>query len=1138
MAGKGSGGFHGPSQREVNQARGQIGKQRGVQDGRSGSGARQPSQPIGKPQAPAPKAPAKIAPPSESINDALNQRAAGRKMLGNENPLPPKPKPEDPGTAKTSPGKDGLNNGAKTPPVTGGKSKPEDPGTTPKAKPEDPGTPKADPSEAAKLRDNMSVTKFGHAMSGIGDRIFGGKLGSKKSSIRITVVIVLIILSALGSLISIPLKLLHIANVVKNFHFNPGKHIARMAERRMLMIAFSVQIDGKNGGRRSATGNYLKDTFTNIRIAKFTKLLAAEGITMEFDKTTGKFLGLEKDGKRYGQEMRNKSLFETRAAIGELVVERLAPHRYLQHSLYTKAMRVHAGATFKFWAKDKIVGTIKEKLFLKVRGGIAGEAGINQGKSGGYVKPPPDPSDKEATAKYNAEKAAAGEAVTQASDAAKKQWEVFQKTKDIVAAHKAGIHEFRIRAAKSLGWTGLAMFYCLIKMLVDDAENKGQIEKADYLIRQANVLQTAKDQAGAGDVLGAEFGEFMTVFDGDGNANPATEEDAKDFTQAASWKRATGQPVNSDPSDKNYANFNPDLNEAANPDGKAMRGILGSLAQIFQIPGSTAVCNVLFSWVGWTIMGIEVVAALLDGETTTLMAGVIKTALIIWAVVTIVPKLLDAATGLAITGTENPVNWINNADAGTKLSAQNWNRINGDRAATDDEAAAIANAVDAEERAIAREKGWVYRTFDIANTRSIAARLLEYIPASPSGFIANVRLSLISMPRNFATIFFPARLALAADDQRAKDPYNFRSYVTTDAELENIDPLELEEILNQKLKGGQTRLNMLGDPTKYTPEDGKASGQLTKHYALDLGLFSSPPAAPVDLLHCFVDVYRPTNQPDDICLDMGFLTKNDKEVPDNPGKAQIIDKIYCEKNDICGLPWTHQIKRTCDTDIFQKCGTLTITEFDLYRIYLKYVLMTRSLEGMTTDTDPFAGSGVAAGPSGLVNTSDAKSLAAAILANPNITYGPGCDPAFGCRPDLVKGDLEKTVRGEKIQTVNTNNKPIELSASLLNILYQAGLKYKIQVDSFSTTHAYDQYNHPLGKAMDIWKINGFRAGSHVNEALDAEFSYYIAKFIPAGGEILQANECFSAPNLPKSPTLHQGADTCDHIHVGPGKNAK
>jgi hypothetical protein len=164
----------------------------------------------------------------------------------------------------------------------------------------------------------------------------------RRSQLIIIAAIVISLLFLAAWLISIPLKFLQFVHVLEKPNFGPGEHTTDKMGKKMAQRVFRARY-GKDatGGNRSATGSWLRDKIHNLPIDKFNGLLAKDGVTMEFDNR-GRFVGLLKNGQRFGNDLKDKSFWERRAAVGDIVSERIGGDGLIGHlktALYTLPCR-------------------------------------------------------------------------------------------------------------------------------------------------------------------------------------------------------------------------------------------------------------------------------------------------------------------------------------------------------------------------------------------------------------------------------------------------------------------------------------------------------------------------------------------------------------------------------------------------------------------------------------------------------------------------------------------------------------------------------------------------------------------------------------------------------------------------------
>jgi hypothetical protein len=284
----------------------------------------------------------------------------------------------------------------------------------------------------------------------------------------------------------------------------------------------------------------------------------------------------------------------------------------------------------------------------------------------------------------------------------------------------------------------------------------------------------------------------------------------------------------------------------------------------------------------------------------------------------VVPKVLAAAANLAVTGTENSVDLFNNADAGLRLSAEDYHRSYGGMQRSDAEEKALVDAAEQDRIQIAREKGWFYRDLDLTNSHSIASSLMMKVPNTPSTAVA----ALTSIPKtfitNFGAIFLGApRPALAVDSDI--NPYNFQFYGFTEAEIEKYDPIANEKYLTAPVPNddqGRSRLDVLGDNSTRSPADGDDPNTN-------------------DLLHCFVNKFRAPEdlKADPYCKGIGAVTKGDTLGGSNGGNPgdDTIAKIYEDNG----------LHASVDDDFLR------------YRIQIFFTTVARGVNCASTDEDCF-----------------------------------------------------------------------------------------------------------------------------------------------------------------------------------------
>ena len=721
-----------------------------------------------------------------------------------------------------------------------------------------------------------------------------------------------IIMSIVVAMLSIPFQLIHMAKILLDHNFAPGNKIEQTASRRVIARLFQEKAT-ETGGAKKTTGRPIADKMANLKMDKFNKMLAADNLKLNFD-SAGRLTGISNiRTKEVMTNFSESSFLERRTAIGDLVSERIAPWRVLKRVSYTEVMRYHARVSFKFWPAEKV--TDIKKLFAdKIRNGASADELLADRSAA--VQDPSKPGGSDANGAVQAAK------------------DNFAATGSKTSAIRAGTAKFMFDNAKVLGITGIIAGICSLQQMANDAANTGYIDRTMQLIRNGNVLFTQMAQLYTGHGLDMnKLGQTMAQFNGDSTASKDSL-DRKGWDQSAAAQRITGQPVDTQEtlaSGKANPNFTPDLSEASNPDGFMLQKVVDHVNALFSfIPGVNLVCAAVTSVAGVIFGGIEFIAEAIStagvGDAVVLA---LKTAAMLALQLVVIPKVLAAAANLAITGTENSVDFFNNADAGALLSAQDYQRSYGGRQISDNEQIALVDESKQEQIQVAQAKGWFYRILDLNNIHSVASNVLMKVPTSTYSAVA----ALTNMPTRFTAslgvIFFGSFRPAYAATPASINPYKFQFYGFTQAEIDKYpDPIANEEYLAAQVPGqpapadgGKTRLSVLGNSSTYTPADG-----------------DDPNTA--DLMHCFVNKFRaPADlQTDPICSNIGLVTARGGSVATTNGD-EIVREIYK----------TAGLNASVNDDFLR------------YRMQLMYTHITRGVECASTDEDCFKSTGAGGG---------------------------------------------------------------------------------------------------------------------------------------------------------------------------------
>ena len=832
-----------------------------------------------------------------------------------------------------------------------------------------------------------------------------------------------IIVSIVVAILSIPFQLIHMAQILLDHNFAPGNNIEEKASRRVMARLFQEKTT-ETGGAQKATGHPIADKMANMKMDKFNTMLAKDSLKLDFD-ASGRLTGISNiQTKEVLKDFSDSSFLQRRTAIGELVSERIAPWNVLKRVSYTKVMRFHARVSFEFFPKEK-VKDIRTRMLDLVRQGDTTDI---------LAKSTTDPNANQKNPPDNGSGAAA--------DAIKETESVFAQTKNKVLAIRAGADKFKAAGGKFFGITGMLALVCTVKEMADNAATQGYLDRVDQLMRVGNMLPTMAAQLRTGQSVDIqEFGQLMATFNGDPNA-PKDSMDRKGWDQSAAAKRINGDPVESNPKNADgtiNTLYNPDFSQASNPDGFMLQKIVDVVDSIFNsIPGAGFVCNAVNSFLGFLLQGIELVVGVFTASASELAAIAVQAAVQFILFAQVIPTVLAAASNLAITGVENSVDAFNNSDAGLQLSAQDYQRSYGGRQISNNEQVALVDEANQEQVQIAQSKGWFYRTLDINNIHSVASNVLMKIPTSSSSAIADLTNMPMKLTANLGTILFGSFHPAYAATPASINPYNFQFYGFTQAEIDKYpDPITNEDYMATPVPGdsaGRSRLSVLGDSSKYSPEDG-----------------DDPNAG--DLLHCFVNRYRSPSElaADSICSNIGLVTAQH----DQPSSATVNgDQIVA--------------------DIYKNAGLNASVNDDFlrYRMQLMYTHITRGLECASTDEDCFKGTGQAtatAAPASTSNipTGDIQSLAQQILANKNITFWTN----LGVNTRDVFVALSK---GLPAYTTcpNANGAKPAVNPNILKFLLDAASQTHIMVNALTDKCHAALSNHYSGQAVDLDLTSG------------------------------------------------------------------
>lgn len=553
-----------------------------------------------------------------------------------------------------------------------------------------------------------------------------------------------------------------------------------------------------------------------------------------------------------------------------------------------------AGVSYQGWT-DTANDNVDETLAKKVQQGATNEeiqaASVEEGQNNdpNAAKDPanpPGPSNDTA-----AQEAANGPL----ADAINATEENFAKNHDATAAQAAGEAAFsKDITGEALLATGVATMACNVEKTVKEASDARVPQIITLLIRHGNLVLTLASQLQEGKVTSKEVNDTMKIVNGNpgllANSDGTPQEGSMPFSSSAAWHRASGLPVDTNPKlgGKSNPAYTPDINPAALPTRKSGQKIVDTVDSTLSSVGGKATCKALTSPAGIIIQGAagigQIVADIGSFGATqiAITGGFIAFQELVSRV--LLPQILPYFTSIAVSGTENAVQWLNNSHAGLDLSYDNYGRRVGAVPQTAGQANALALAADKDQAVQLARQPWATRTFGIDNPNSLTWHMMGHMPIGLQSNVASFTTYLTGFPATlmhmFASIFSPHSFAQANNDPNTSacgDPYCITKYAFSDSEVAKYDPLDNEQYLfGTVTAGGKTarRIDMLGNPNTY---------------------IDSPTGDPNsnDLMHCFVNSYKQfSNTNDPYC---GSVGKYDFEhdgvvIPDDNTAVS----VYCQ----------------------------------------------------------------------------------------------------------------------------------------------------------------------------------------------------------------------------------------------------
>jgi hypothetical protein len=621
---------------------------------------------------------------------------------------------------------------------------------------------------------------------------------------------------------------------------------------------------------------------------------------------------------------------------------------------FRPSMEFDSGTSFNVFPEDGSKDeNPKKTLNDAVKNGASAEE-IAQAQSEENKTPPDENASEADRQSYQSAEERAG--VLEAGiEAAEKN---FEQTNDAVKANEAGVKASMSKfdsLNNKLFWAGIATEACTLEQETVKAADSRVATILTLLARAgvSNILSLG-DEIVRGKVSSKTVNTVMLTLQGNSdllkqwisesktNKDAIEPQGAMPFTRAAGWHRVTHQTVDSNPKSPYYT---PDISDAARPTRKAGSDIADNIQRGMNAVGANFACAALTSKAGVFIQigagAAQIISNIGDFGATQLAVLAGSTALIETLNRVVMPQVIAYFTNTSVTGTNEPVQNINNGDAGIDFSYSNWGRRLGGvpqtNASTKKLRENAANAVAMRQQ----RQPWVQRTFAMDNPNSLAAKLMMQIPLGTQATFASMASWFTTFPSGIAhqisSIFTPKTL-FADGPGGCVDAYCITAHALPDSIIDQYDPVENESYLFSKISyGGKDvrRIDALGNINTY--QDGPAGDSNND-----------------DLMHCFVDPHPMLMNLSDGTNDAarkncGSIGSYDMNY-DDPNSRPTVDTvagIYCkalvDNYDDGGC--RSSVKGQMDTK------SEVDNEFYRYAVYLGTTQVTKTLKSMQSVTN-------------------------------------------------------------------------------------------------------------------------------------------------------------------------------------------
>lgn len=612
-------------------------------------------------------------------------------------------------------------------------------------------------SDGADDDSSSSKGKFGRFYSRHKKKIIGGGIGGGAIG-----------LSMFGfSIFHGPLQFIHISQMLQQFHFSSNDEA--VSSRGVKLIRYMKNPNDRAGRRLTVLQNAIA--------TRYETKLKANGIEFEYNKAghlervridPAKFDGGGRTPEQISQRMNDD--FKIGSSVNGNMVD-------INHAEFDKMTNVASRKFSKFrntymaktWpgkvASSMLGRPLKKKAGISLHPIKKLDRKVDEKLSDIWEKIKKKTKDyyEKGTTDIDGGKLEGGDKTdengnTQDDAGNNAEAEKGESKADLETANKQVKSNLKKGAGIGVGVTGLVAAACAVKATLQAINDTALTNLIQPLMRVGADYLSLGSQAQAGhDIDLDSLGYYNDVLH-----DESKEPKDRDWNNARSIQGELGQELNG-----------PDMPAELQPPDKQNR----VLEFLNTIPGLGVTCKVvsnsvvqvflvgaeIFSGAGWatTIAG-EVVSEfafpkLLDGVISTFGAKLVD-----------VDKLTGAVLG-------------NSFNYGARLFANEQAVTLGGRKLTPEETAQLNEVRDAEINQVAKERGFMYRTFSLSNPRSLMSFAYREVPASYSGMVSSITRTPDSL---FSSLFSNLPFVRKANAQE-KYEYSFPKYGYSLSELDN-----------------------------------------------------------------------------------------------------------------------------------------------------------------------------------------------------------------------------------------------------------------------------------------------------------------------------------------------------------------